>query len=152
MLLLLKTVSYSHPQRFCRYDTCLSVSRAGEWGRRGVEWPELGGDGDASVEEVSDGVMKVLPLASLPKEDGGTGGPSRATLLTRLSISSALSSVFSFSSWINLRHMDKINEALVDLRYAKHAKNWKELKMEKWPMNTHEKLKDLMFYNICHVM
>lgn len=63
-----------------------------------MECPELGGDGDARVEEVRDGVMKVLPLASLPKEVGGTGGPSRATLLTRLSISSALSSVFSFSS------------------------------------------------------
>ena len=82
-----------------------SVSRAGEWGRRGVECPELGGEGEARVEEVREGGMKPRPVPSLPppSEDGGSGGPSSATLLTRLSISSALSSVLSFSSWISLR-------------------------------------------------
>lgn len=78
--------------------TCLSVSRAGEWGRRGVECPELGGEGDARVEDVRDGGMKPRPVLSRPREVGGTGGPSRATLLTLLSISSARSSVLSFSS------------------------------------------------------
>lgn len=38
-------------------STCLSVSLAGECGRRGVECPELGGEGDANVEEVMEGVM-----------------------------------------------------------------------------------------------
>ncbi|KAG9349947.1 hypothetical protein JZ751_026300 [Albula glossodonta] len=67
---------------------------------RGVECPELGGEGEARVEDVRDGGMKPRPVPSLPppREDGGIGGPSRATLLTRLSISSALSSVLSFSS------------------------------------------------------
>lgn len=78
--------------------TCLSVSRAGECGRRGVECPELGGEGDARVEDVRDGGMKPRPVLSRPREDGGTGRPSRATLLTLLSISSARSSVLSFSS------------------------------------------------------
>lgn len=39
------------------HGTCLSVSLAGECGRRGVECPELGGEGDAKVEEVMEGVM-----------------------------------------------------------------------------------------------
>lgn len=45
--------------------------------------------------------MKPRPAPSLPREEGGMGGLSSATL-TRLSISSARSSVFSFSSWISL--------------------------------------------------
>lgn len=82
-----------------QHSTCLSVSLAGECGRRGVECPELGGDGDANVEEVMEGVMYPLPtLSRPPSEEGGRGEASRATLLTRLSISSALSSVLSFSS------------------------------------------------------
>lgn len=69
-----------------------------------MEWPELGGEGEARVEEVMDGVMYPLPMLSRPpSEEGGRGEASRATLLTRLSISSALSSVLSFSSWISLR-------------------------------------------------
>lgn len=84
-------------------STCLSVSLAGECGRRGVECPELGGEGDANVEEVIEGVMYPLPTLSRPSEDGGSDEASRATLLTRLSISPALSSVLSFSSWISLR-------------------------------------------------
>ncbi|MEQ2188713.1 hypothetical protein GOODEAATRI_017804 [Goodea atripinnis] len=68
---------------------------------RGVECPELGGDGEASVEDVMDDGMKPLSVLSLLKEEGGIGGLSNATL-TRLSISSARSSVFSFSSWISL--------------------------------------------------
>lgn len=69
-----------------------------------MECPELGGEGEARVEEVMDGVMYPLPtLSRPPREDGGRGEASRATLLTRLSISSALSSVLSFSSWISLR-------------------------------------------------
>lgn len=63
-----------------------------------MECPELGGDGDARVEDVREGGMKPRPVLSRPKEVGGMGGPSRATLLTRLSISSARSSVLSFSS------------------------------------------------------
>lgn len=66
-----------------------------------MECPELGGEGEAKVEDVMEEGMKPLPVLSLPKEDGGMGGLSRATL-TRLSISSARSSVFSFSSWISL--------------------------------------------------
>lgn len=77
-----------------------------------MECPELGGEGEASVEEVSEEGMKPLPEPSLPppSEVGGRGGPSRATLLTRLSISSALSSVLSFSSWISL---EAVNTLLV---------------------------------------
>lgn len=85
------------------FITCLSVSLAGECGRRGVEFPELGGEGDANVEEVMEGVMYPLPTLSRPSEEGGSDEASRATLLTRLSISPALSSVLSFSSWISLR-------------------------------------------------
>lgn len=66
-----------------------------------MECPELGGEGEARVEEVMEEGMKPLPVPSLPRVDGGTGGLSRATL-TRFSISSARSSVFSFSSWISL--------------------------------------------------
>lgn len=85
----------------CPGSTCRSCSRAGEWGRRGVECPELGGEGEARVEDVMEVGMKPRPVPSLPREDGGIGGLSRATL-TRFSISSARSSVFSFSSWISL--------------------------------------------------
>ena len=66
-----------------------------------MECPELGGEGEARVEEVMDEGMKPRPVLSLPREVGGMGGLSNATL-TRLSISSARSSVFSFSSWISL--------------------------------------------------
>lgn len=45
--------------------------------------------------------MKLRPVLSLPRLDGGMGGLSKDTL-TRLSISSARNSVFSFSSWISL--------------------------------------------------
>lgn len=66
--------------------------------------PELGGEGDANVEEVIEGVMYPFPtLSRPPKVEGGRSGASRDTLLTRLSISSALNSVLSFSSWISLR-------------------------------------------------
>lgn len=81
-----------------RHSTCLSVSLWGECGRRGVECPELGGEGDANVEEVREGVMYPLPTLSRPPREEGGRGASRATLLTRLSISSARSSVLSFSS------------------------------------------------------
>lgn len=68
-----------------------------------MECPELGGEGEASVEEVIEGVMYPLPMLSRPSEEGGSDEASRATLLTRLSISPALSSVLSFSSWISLK-------------------------------------------------
>lgn len=55
------------------------------------------------MEEVIEGVMYPLPRLSRPSEEGGSDEASRATLLTRLSISPALSSVLSFSSWISLR-------------------------------------------------
>lgn len=55
------------------------------------------------MEEVIEGVMYPLPTLSRPSEEGGSDEASRATLLTRLSISPALSSVLSFSSWISLR-------------------------------------------------
>lgn len=55
------------------------------------------------MEEVIEGVMYPLPMLSRPSEEGGSDEVSRATLLTRLSISPALSSVLSFSSWISLR-------------------------------------------------
>lgn len=54
------------------------------------------------MEEVIEGVMYPLPALSRPSEEGGSDEASRATLLTRLSISPALSSVLSFSSWISL--------------------------------------------------
>lgn len=54
------------------------------------------------MEEVIEGVMYPLPTLSRPSEEGGSDEASRATLLTRLSISPALSSVLSFSSWISL--------------------------------------------------
>lgn len=57
--------------------------------------------------------MKPRPALSLPREEGGMGGLSGATL-TRLSISSARSSVFSFSSWISLlrtRHKTQLSLA-----------------------------------------
>lgn len=66
-----------------------------------MEVPELGGEGEARVEDVMDEGMKPCPALSLPREEGGMGGLSKATL-TRLSISSARNSVFSFSSWISL--------------------------------------------------
>lgn len=66
-----------------------------------MDVPELGGEGEARVEDVMDEGMKPRPAPSLPREEGGTGGLSNATL-TRLSISSARNSVFSFSSWISL--------------------------------------------------
>lgn len=66
-----------------------------------MECPELGGEGEARVEDVMDEGMKPCPVPSLPRDVGGMGGLSKATL-TRLSISSARSSVFSFSSWISL--------------------------------------------------
>lgn len=66
-----------------------------------MECPELGGDGEAKVEEVMEVERKPRPPASLPREEGGTGGSSSDTL-TRFSISSVRSSVFSFSSWISL--------------------------------------------------
>lgn len=77
-----------------------------------MECPELGGEGEARVEDVMEVGMKPRPVLSLPREEGGMGGLSKATL-TRLSISSARSSVFSFSSWINLgfqgnKHVDNI--------------------------------------------
>lgn len=69
-----------------------------------MECPELGGEGDANVEEVMEGVMyPLLILSRPPSEEGGSGDASRATLLTRLSISPALSSVLSFSSCISLK-------------------------------------------------
>lgn len=68
-----------------------------------MECPELGGEGDANVEEVIEGVIYPLPKLSRPSEEGGSDEASRATLLTRLSISPALSSVLSFSSWMSLR-------------------------------------------------
>lgn len=111
------TPSLSHNNVNC---TCLSVSRAGEWGRRGVECPELGGEGDARVEEVMDEGMKPRPVLSLPREDGGIGGPSEATLLTRLSISSARSSVFSFSSWISLCLRKRRSERRRSERWSKY--------------------------------
>lgn len=40
------------PAPGCGGPTWRSGSRAGEWGRRGVECPELGGEGEARVEEV----------------------------------------------------------------------------------------------------
>lgn len=67
-----------------------------------MECPELGGEGEARVDDVMDEGMKPRPVLSRPREDGGMGGLSKATL-TRLSISSARNSVFSFSSWISLR-------------------------------------------------
>lgn len=60
-----------------------------------MERPELGGEGEAKVDDVMEEGMKPRPV--MP----GMGGPSRTTL-TRLSISSARSSVFSFSSWMSL--------------------------------------------------
>lgn len=66
-----------------------------------MECPELGGEGEARVEDVMEEGMKPRPVPSLAREDGGMGGLSNVTL-TRLSISSARNSVFSFSSWISL--------------------------------------------------
>lgn len=70
-----------------------------------------------------EGVMYPLPtLSRPPSEEGGRGDASRATLLTRLSISSALSSVFSFSSCINLRGIGKKNIQISNLDNLLH--NW----------------------------
>lgn len=66
-----------------------------------MECPELGGEGEARVEDVMDEGMNPRTVLSLPREVGGMGGLSSATL-TRLSISSASNSVFCFSSWISL--------------------------------------------------
>lgn len=83
-----------------------------------MECPELGGEGEARVEEVMDGVMYPLPtLSRPPREEGGRGEASRATLLTRLSISSALSSVLSFSSWISLRGETRLPRLWAFLTY-----------------------------------
>lgn len=75
-----------------RVLTVLSVlSRAGLGGaRRGVECPELGGEGLARVEVVREGGSEQL-LRYRPRE-------SRPELDTRLSSSSARCSVVSFSS------------------------------------------------------
>ena len=66
----------------------------------GVEWP-LGGEELARDEAVAEAVMEVpmwCPRARFR--------PSRLTLATRFSISSARSSVDSFSSWISLRERE----------------------------------------------
>lgn len=60
-----------------------------------MECPLLGGEGLARVELVTDGGMEA-PARYRPRD------PSSAEPLTRLSISSARSSVHSFSSWISL--------------------------------------------------
>lgn len=83
-----------------------------------MECPELGGDGEARVEDVMDDGMKPRPVLSLPKDEGGMGGLSNATL-TRLSISSARSSVFSFSSWINLVLIKKEQKSMKSLKNFK---------------------------------
>lgn len=70
-----------------------------------MECPELGGDGEARVEDVMEEGMKPRPVPSRPRVDEGRGGLSRATL-TRFSISSARSSVFSFSSWMSLEESE----------------------------------------------
>lgn len=72
-----------------------------------MECPELGGEGEARVEEVMEVERKPRPPPSLAREEGGA---SSATL-TRLSISSARSSVFSFSSWISLHTATRLSLA-----------------------------------------
>ena len=72
-----------------------STSRAGLCGiLRGVERPLLGGEEPAS-EEAGYGGMELIDLKR-PRL-------SKLPLPTLLSISSARCSVFSFSSWINLK-------------------------------------------------
>ena len=72
-----------------------STSRAGLCGiLRGVERPLLGGEEPAS-EEAGYGGMELIDI-KLPRL-------SKLPLPTLLSISSARCSVFSFSSWINLK-------------------------------------------------
>lgn len=74
----------------------LSISLAGLRGvSLGVECP-LGGDELASDDAVTEPVMDV-PWWTLARFK-----PSKLTLATLFSISSARSSVDSFSSWINL--------------------------------------------------
>lgn len=64
-----------------------------------MECPELGGEGLARVEVVSEGGSEQL-LRYRPRE-------SRPELDTRLSSSSARCSVVSFSSWISLGRRKK---------------------------------------------
>lgn len=105
-------------------STCLSFSRAGEWGRRGVEWPELGGEGEARVEDVMEEGIKLRPVLSLPSDVGGMGGLSKA-MLTLLSISSARNSVLSFSSWISLEYEKRLVRELLGLKGK--SKNYSEI-------------------------
>ncbi len=74
-----------------------SISRAGLRGSSlGVECP-LGGEEEAKEEAVAEAVMEAPWWCIRARLR-----PSRLTLATRFSISSARSSVDSFSSWINL--------------------------------------------------
>lgn len=74
-----------------------SMSRAGLRGSSlGVECP-LGGEEEAKEEAVAEAVMEAPWWCILARLR-----PSRLTLATRFSISSARSSVDSFSSWMSL--------------------------------------------------
>lgn len=74
-----------------------SMSRAGLRGSSlGVECP-LGGEEEAKEEAVAEAVMEAPWWCIRARLR-----PSRLTLATRFSISSARSSVDSFSSWISL--------------------------------------------------
>lgn len=74
-----------------------SMSRAGLLGSSlGVECP-LGGEEEAKEEAVAEAVMEAPWWCIRARLR-----PSRLTLATRFSISSARSSVDSFSSWISL--------------------------------------------------
>lgn len=75
----------------------LSTSRAGLCGiLRGVEIPLPGGEEPERFPLGKGGGIEFI--------DRNRPGLSKLPLSTRLSISSALCSVFSFSSWINLKN------------------------------------------------
>lgn len=78
------------------------MSRAGLRGvSLGVECP-LGGEEEAREDAVAEAVMEAPGWCTRARFS-----PSRLTLATRFSISSALSSVDSFSSWISLEKLEK---------------------------------------------
>lgn len=100
-----------------------SMSLAGLRARNfGVECPLIGGEELANEDAVTEPVID-LPGCILAKFR-----PSRLTLPTRFSISSARSSVDSFSSWINLKNSQRFKKKLSCISFLSHPTQYNSFK------------------------